>query len=61
MTGRVYFFADVTGVTEIFANVTPSAFDDVTSVVNQIFFVDVTANRSDVTTRYEVGYEGLMF
>ncbi len=39
------FFANVTGVAEFFANVTTCAFDDVTTVVTEIFFDDVTANR----------------
>ncbi len=38
------FFADVTGVTKIFADVTACAFDNVTTMTTQIFFDDVTAN-----------------
>ncbi len=38
------FFANVTGVAEIFADVTASTFDDVTTVATKIFFDDVTAN-----------------
>ena len=35
----------MTVVATIFADVTASTFDDVTTVVNEIFFDDVTANR----------------
>ena len=38
------FFAVVTGVAEIFAVVTVLVFADVTTIANQIFFDDVTAN-----------------
>ncbi len=35
----------MTGAAKIFADETASAFADVTTLVNQIFFDDVTANR----------------
>ncbi len=38
-------FDDVTGVVKIFADVTAITFDDVTTIVPEIFFDDVTANH----------------
>ena len=39
------FFADVTGVVKKFADVTSFAFANVTTIVSQISFDEVTANR----------------
>ncbi len=38
-------FANVTGSARFFGDVTSSVFGDVTSVVKEIFFGDVTANQ----------------
>ena len=46
VTGVAKDFDDVTGVVKIFADVTAITFDDVTTIVPEIFFDDVTANRS---------------
>ncbi len=45
MTGLAKYFADVTWVVKIFADVTAFSFDDVSTMGHQIFFDNVTANR----------------
>ncbi len=43
-----FFFANVTGVADFFADVTAFTFHNVTTVVTAIFFDDVTANPSRI-------------